>query len=114
MNLVDMKRPKKSKEETAKMPEMAGESDRYPYGLRLTLEKEELEKLGLNPNEVSVGTACTIQAEGKIEEIAMRETTGKDMGRRSISIQIVKMVVSGGKKGKFQEYSEKKKAGPGV
>lgn len=46
MKLVSMKRSKKEREKTAKPS--AGLSDSYGYGLRLCLEKEQLDKLDLD------------------------------------------------------------------
>ena len=113
MELIDLKRPKKKKGEDEKMPAMEGDGERYPYGLRITLEKEELDKLGIKPNDFDVGVTCSFQAEGKVEEISQRETTREDSERKSISIQITKMAIKGGKKGNAQGYNELQKSGPG-
>lgn len=112
MNLVDMKRPKKSTKEMQRLPTVTDSNEQYPYGLRLTLEKEELGKLGLKVGDFDIGIVCSIQCEGEI--VSLRESVGR-AGEESgtVEIQIVKMTVSGGKKGKFQEYKETKQAGPG-
>jgi hypothetical protein len=113
MNLVDMKRPKKSKEEAKVTEGPVGVEERYPWGLRLTLEKEELAKLGLKPADLAIGSKCAIQCEGEV--VGLRESASKEPEReqKSVEIQIVKMAIGGGKKGAFQEYSEEKKKGPG-
>lgn len=112
MELIDLKRPKKKKSDKD-MPETAGEEDRYPWGLRITLEKEELDRLGIQPNNYDVGAPCSFQAEGKIEEINQRETMGQDSNRKTISIQITKMAISGGKQGKAQKFNDLQNTGPG-
>jgi hypothetical protein len=115
MDLVDMKRPKKTKEELkAEVPALTDPfQDHYPYGLRITLKKDELKKLGIDPKTLDVGSACSLQAEGKVEEVSLREAATGREGSQSISIQITKLAIVGGKKGLFQGFNETKKAGPG-
>ena len=88
MALINMKQQPKREE----MPgEIEADEPRYPYGLCLTLGKEELEKLGISALP-KVGTEMTITAKAYVKMTRAYETQGegKEMG---IELQITDMGV---------------------
>ena len=120
MKLIDMKRekPKKGKVETAKMPEPYYE--KYPYCLRLTLQKEELDKLGLKPTDFKVGGTIDLTAQAEVFTVRevqhLKENGVYDQDSKSVGLQIVKLALgkmTEKKASKMEEYSEAKSKGPG-
>jgi hypothetical protein len=92
MQMRDMKRTKteKKKENVA----LVGPEDSYPYGLRLTLDGEQLKKLGLDTLP-KVGKTITLHAKAKV--IGARETSRSDGTQdRSLEIQLQKMGIAEG------------------
>ena len=74
MALTSMKLKKKSKVELKKLmePMAYGETDEWPYGLRLSFEKEEIEKLsGLK--KLKVGDSVKVSAEGSVMSVRISE-----------------------------------------
>lgn len=112
MALTDMKRPrpKKSDLKEMAMPAMA-EGDRYPWGLQIRLEKDELEKLGVSAADFKIGQTVTIQAQGKVTSISSRESTGSEKAMQDVAIQIEKVDL-GMNSSKFADYSNEMKKGP--
>ena len=94
MQLVDMKRPKKTKKElAANYPPVPEEDDQYPYGLRIGLNKEEISKIkGLD--KIPPGATVNITAVGKIIEMAITNKD-KEKTRHRIEIQIQQIGISG-------------------
>jgi len=86
--MISMKRtPKKSV--PSLRPTMAGEEEKYPYGLHLTLEKEELDKLGISIKEYSVKDKIDFKCSATINSISASDDINYDNGsRESISLQI--------------------------
>lgn len=72
-SLVDMKMPKLSKKEMeAKCMPSPEDQDRYPWGLQLRFEKDQIEKLpGLT--NYKIGDRIVIQAEATVTSIRMSE-----------------------------------------
>ena len=62
--------------------------DEYPYGLKITLEAEELYKLGIDVEDSYVGENLTIQAEGHITSISKEGDDSK-----TLSIQITGLTI---------------------
>ena len=92
MNLVNMLLPKKTKEELKKdnVPASLGEQDRWPWGLQLRFETEQIEKLPALKTFV-VGDKVIVMAEAKVTEVRMSETqsTGEEAKtRRTVELQV--------------------------
>lgn len=113
MSMTDMKRPKpkKSDMEAKAMPAMA-EGDRYPWGLQIRLEKDDLEKLGVSAADFKIGQTVAIQASAKVTSINSRESTGSEKRYQEVGIQIEKLDLEL-KSAKFAEYDNARKKGPG-
>lgn len=90
MKMIDLKLPKRNKDELIKMAEpMKDEGPRYPYGLKLTFEEDEVEKLP-RLGKMKVGEKISLSGTGEVTSIRMNE--GKDKKKRfSVEIQLHKV-----------------------
>lgn len=88
MELVDMKLKEKSKDTSL---QVVGEykGPKYPYGLQLRFEKEEVEKIP-SLTEYSVGERVLIQGEAVVTEVRMSEQQGGEK-RYTVEMQIEKV-----------------------
>ena len=108
-NLVDMKKPKKTKAEMKEENTIGcyDEGDKYPYGLQLRFEKDEIEKLS-SLKTIQAGDMVNIVAKGKVTEVRV---TDKDKGknRHSVEIQIQSIDIPDGKNfnNAFKEATKK-------
>ena len=85
-----MKLPKKSKEEMKACCEpYCEDKEKYPWGLQLRFEKEQVEKLP-SLKDYKVGEKVKITAEATITEISIRETIKDDENYR-VELQIEKI-----------------------
>ena len=111
MDLIDLKLPKRSKEEMAKLNEpMKDEGDRYPYGMKITFESEQVEKFP-GMEDYRVGEKVMINGLGEVINVRMNE---KKEGKKeySVEMQIKKISVnSDKKKGSLIDSIEKSKKG---
>jgi hypothetical protein len=86
--MIDMRRPKEREDEAKTMPE-AAQIEPYPWGLRITLQTEELQKLGLKPKNFKLDEYVTIQAKGKVCEISESESVSSfDGSHQTVAIQL--------------------------
>jgi ribosomal protein L21E len=91
MELVDVKLPKKSKTELKAEcePISTADQDRWPWGLQLLFEKEEIAKIPSLTN-YKVGDKVAIQAEASVTSIRMSERqNGKE--DHTVELQIEKV-----------------------
>lgn len=86
MGLKSMAYSEKEKKEYIKHATVA-DAPEFPWGLELRLEKEQLDKLGL---EGDVGAEVAIVANGRIVSKSASESTGGG-GHKSMTIQIEAM-----------------------
>lgn len=94
MKLVDMKvtaAERKAHEKKCEVPVLAG--DDYGYGLRLSLNDSELEKLGVK-NLPAVGKTYTLTAKAVV--ISARQNRSTHGNDRGIELQIQKLSLGGG------------------
>lgn len=89
--LVSMKNTPKKKDSKNKLSEPCCEpgDDAYPYGLRLDLNNDSLEKLGIDELPDS-GETLKLVAEVKVESTSERSERNGDKNR-SVGLQITKM-----------------------
>ena len=86
--LIDMKLSKADKAEEKKKYSVGQDSmPDYPYGLSLTIDKDELDKLGMT--EYEVGDELNISAVGKVTMV--RNSADEKSEESSITIQITKL-----------------------
>jgi len=91
MAMINMKQ----KAETEEKPgEIEMDEPKYPYGLCINLDKEQLDKLGITALP-QVGAQMTIMAKAYVKSTSAYETQGgKDM---SIGLQITDMEIGSAK-----------------
>lgn len=91
MAMINMKQ----KAETEEKPgEIEMDEPKYPYGLCINLDKEQLDKLGIT-SLPQVGSEMTIMAKAYVKSTSAYETQGgKDM---SIGLQITDMEIGAAK-----------------
>jgi hypothetical protein len=85
MKMADMKLPKKTKEElkvdtSPAMPEQ----ERWPYGLQLRFETEQIDKLP-HLKTYKIGQKVLVQAEGEVTELRMSE---RKEGKESWTVEV--------------------------
>jgi hypothetical protein len=76
------------------MPIAMAERPEYPYSLRLSLCDSEIEKLGIDPEEATVGGMVHIEALARITSVSCDDREGGKTYR--LELQIEDMGVIGG------------------
>jgi hypothetical protein len=89
MALVEMKRSKAAKKKDAEGPSIGG--DDYPYGLRVNLDHESLQKLGIDKLP-SVGDKMHLHAHAHVVSAEERSSEGGKK-HRSVSLELRKMQI---------------------
>lgn len=94
MKLTDMKLPKLSKKELKAEMAVPGSDrgDRYPYGLELRFDKEEIEKVPAL-KKLNAGDTVNIQGVGKVTEVRITDVD-KGKARHNIEIQVQKIGIA--------------------
>lgn len=82
MKLVDMKLKKRSTKDSLPEPY---DGEKYPYGMKLSFDKEQIDKMPELKN-VQAGAMVDLMAVGKVTEV--RITERRDNSRHSVEIQI--------------------------
>lgn len=95
-DLVSMKRPPRPRDEmkTAEVPAMI-EEERWPYGLRITLEKEELGKLGDQVDHLALGAHVRLTCVAKVESLSASENARRGDSHASAELQIRSLAITG-------------------
>ncbi len=91
--MIDMKVSKKDAEKET--PEAIEQTEpKYPWGLQLNMDNDELKKLDLMDEKVEVGDEMTIRAVCKV--LSVSEDESLNMGtRKNIRYQITEMEIEG-------------------
>jgi hypothetical protein len=99
MKMVDLKLPKRSDKELKPtvQPEMDG--DRWPYGMRLTFDHEQVDKLP-HLEKLKVGQKVSIEGIGEITSISMNE---RQKGKEEYRVEVQLHEVGCEAKGKMHE-----------
>lgn len=66
-----------------------GDRPRYPWGLSITLDKDALDKLGIDDELPSVGESYVLIAEVDVVSVSSNQSEGG--GNRSVGLQITSM-----------------------
>jgi hypothetical protein len=88
--LKDMKRPKE-KNTNHEVP-MEMETAKYPYGLRITLNNQEISKLGLSVKELEVGQLINVTALARVN--TLRDDKNERRENQSIELTLEQMDVT--------------------
>ncbi len=105
-SMVDMKRDAEEKEHIAdKMVGNMPDIPDYPYGLSICLCNDELEKLGLETDEVEVGDMLHLHCMAKVTSVSQNanEQNGK---QRRVELQITHIAAEDEDE-ENEEYQEK-------
>ena len=86
-NLTSMKRTKAEKKEGSDEVCCSGDQEDFPYGLRVDLRDEEIEKLGISLPEV--GSTMVLVANVKVTSVS--ERADEDGENRNVELQITEM-----------------------
>lgn len=89
MELTEMKLPPPKKKDSDICCEPSYGSEMWPYGLRLSFEKEQIDKLPSLKN-YKVGDAVTIQAKATVTQVSSTERQ-KGSDRYAVEMQIEKI-----------------------
>lgn len=85
MKMVDVKLPKKTKEELKESTQpVEVERDRWPYGLKLTFESEQVNKLP-NLEKMKIGQKVNVEGIGEVTSIRMNE---EKEGKKRYSVEV--------------------------
>lgn len=98
MTLKSMKLSKKDQKKRHDVSDVP--DDQYPWGLRISLETEEVNKLGLE----NVGADDIVAIVAKCEVTDIHRSEGKNGKRTSLTLQIVEMDAE--TEGKEEESTE--------
>jgi hypothetical protein len=92
--LVSMKLPQPEKKRTEEVmyPTHAGGPE-YPYGLQVSLETEQLAKLGVTKLP-DVGATMTLTAKVEVCSVSQYESRDDEQPRRTLSLQITDLALS--------------------
>lgn len=102
MKMADLKLPKRTEDELKGIPEKAIERERWPYGMRLTFESEQVDKIPYL-EKVKVGQKLMIEGIGEVTSIRMNEE--KD-GKKKYSVEVQLHEVGCEGKGKPESMGE--------
>lgn len=89
--MINMKQSQKS--ETLLAEAQQDDAPEYPYGLRICLDSESLDKLGVTELP-AVGTTMTLMA--RVEVVSVSQHESGDGKNRDVSLQITDMELRGG------------------
>jgi len=105
MELVDMKLPKKTKEELKANVLPVSEQNRWPYGLQLRFEKDQITRI---PSliDYKIGERVLVQAEAIVTYIRVSEQQSEE-SERSITLQIEKIACEPAVKKSIKDMSSK-------
>lgn len=95
MELVDMKLPKSKKEDHIARcaPDCESSQDKWPYGLQLRFETEQVEKMPDLKN-YKVGDRIDVTAEASVTEVRMSETQSTNSDKKvryTVELQVEKI-----------------------
>lgn len=86
--MVSLKIPPTKKEKL--YPELSSSSDEYPYGMRLNLEKRELNKLGLDVTTTKVGSKLRLIIECNVNRVSKSGSiNSSNGGSESMDLQVI-------------------------
>ena len=92
MDLISMKRTRVEKKTTGLSDAPVDvDADDYPYGLSFNLEKESLDKLGLDVDDFSIESKGEMVC--KIEVTSLHENANKHNTSASVTLQITDMAM---------------------
>jgi hypothetical protein len=104
LKMMNMKLPKKAADKNMSMTVAGSSGDEYPYGLRLSLDNEQLTKLE-DVNHCEVGEEVLIMAKGTVTTKSANDRQDGKSERR-VEIQIKSIGVKPMKMGKEEKDTD--------
>ncbi len=104
--MVDMKMDKKEKEKMVPQPISTQGKDKgpeYPYGLKIELDNESLDKMDIDLSEFDVGDNVMIMAKAKISSKSIDKNEGDDKERKRMAFQITHLCLEAGEEDEGEE-----------
>ena len=96
-DLVDLKnKPPSKKEEmdgTKGMPTVGDYYEKYPYGLRINLNEDQIKKLDIDVSKLKAGSDISVAGKGSVIRV-WSEDSSEGGESRSIEIQIKELALS--------------------
>lgn len=89
MKLRDMIRKKKSASDITQVAETPYDEEKYPYGLRINLEEDEIDKLGIDLKNFNIDDKVKIVGVAYVESLRQNKTRHGE--NKSLGLQITKM-----------------------
>ena len=90
MKLIDLKRSKKEMKKNRDIPETTN-YEKYPYGLKIQLENETLEKFDIDISEFKIGQKIRVEGIAIVNSIRINQSMGDKAPRKNLSLQIIKL-----------------------
>jgi hypothetical protein len=95
MKLTDMKlKPRKEEDYSKPASTIVADEPKYPWGLQVRLENEQLEKLGVDKLP-AVGTTVVLTARCEVCETGEYQAQKGEHERRNVTLQITELAISG-------------------
>ena len=95
--MIDLKRPASQSNAECCAPTLdGGDKPHYPYGLRLHLEKEELEKLGDSVADLSQGDRVSLRCVAEVVSISVNEDEHGSSAHMGLQIQKIEVGAAAG------------------
>ena len=92
MELPSMKRTKTDKKDyDAEVAPSSPDADEYPYGLSINLEKECLDKLGLDIDDFSINSKADMVCMAEVT--SLHENANRHNTRASVTLQITNLAI---------------------
>lgn len=90
-NMKSMKLPEKKDDDKNEHPICVGSDEKYPWGLRIELNKDSLEALGLSVADFEVSKEISITA--KCDVTSVRKEERMEHSSESVDMQITELAV---------------------
>lgn len=93
MKLVDMKMSTEERKSATSTPVKDDEGPRYPWGLQITFDGDEIDKIP-ELKDVKVGDTIILAIEGTVKTVSLREEDDESGEKRSVTFQGKKVGVT--------------------
>ncbi len=99
MEMVDLKLSKqemKEKEGPGVPTQGKPEGPRYPYGTRIELDNEVMDRCNMELSEYEIGDTVVIHAQAKVTSLSMDKSDYENKERKRMSLQITHLGIESG------------------
>jgi hypothetical protein len=92
---MELKSMKLKKSKRNKPVPIGTDSPKYPWGLRLSLDNDALEKLGIDVTKLEIKTVVPVKGMARITSISSYESVENKGKQDSVDLQIEKLALGG-------------------